>query len=452
MASQTLDNLLSTGIYDIDIIKSIKSKNFSALKKLSTNELSSATYMYPLLWAVKNDLGTFEVYSYMSEELQSDTDITSEVLKVQPELFVGSPLSKDRRFILANIAKMPQLSLYMSETLKSDAGFVMELCSASSPETAKQILEYTGHEENTASMDISPDVEDIVDNIAIANAISAPSELTSEQKNNHDLIKSAATQSNEFFDFVANHAEEFGFDGLQGAIDAGKEKIVNTFEEVHSEKPSIIKNEAALAEIPHDAPEKIPVVATQAWLNDTITPQLAKQILNYAKMLKAKAKTERGQQMLAEVPEEHKTFIAPQILEKCTQIIEEHNRNSSPSERIPLDTDFLQQYSNFTSESIETPPAPWEAEEAYYNEQIAKRDAEAAALCISPEEYAKTHPILDYEEYLAMQEHEKTAQVSLEDAKEATLDIKSKEIDHMTNYINTNLKDKTTNKEIEESK
>ena len=457
MATQTLYSLLSTGIYDIDIINNIKSKNFSALKKLSNNELSSATYMYPLLWAVKNELGTFEVYSYMSEDLQSDPDITTEILKVQPELFVGSPLSKDRRFILANITKMPQISLYMSETLKSDAGFVMELCSATSPEIAKQILENTGYEdthEHTSSMDITPNSEDIVDDITVASIIATPTNLTLEQKNNHDLINAAAKQSDEFFDFVVNHAEDFGFHGLQGAIDAGKDKLETVFDKELTDKPSIIKNKEDLLELPYDDPTRMQTLAAIALLDGSITPELAKRILDYSKMQLAKGKTEEGKSILSHDLDEQKTFITPEVLQKCIEVLEEHNRTSPEAEKIAYDTDFLQEYSSFTSETIEPHHDPWEEEDAYYNEQYDRLEAEAAALGIPPEEYAKTHPVPRYEKYLAAQEGQKgNTQVSLEDTKEATESIKSTEVDSMTSFIKTDIRSKKnleqTNDEIE---
>ena len=443
MANQTLDNLLSTGIYNPDIINSLKSKNFSALKELSSNELSSATYMYPLLWAVKNELGTFAVYSYMSEELQSDPDITAEVIKVQPELFTESPLSKDRRFILAHIQTMPQLSYYMSETLKTDSGFIMELCAASSPEVAKQILSNTGMQteenEHMASMEVE---SDIVDGAIVASVIASPESLTIEQKNNHNLLKEAAKQNYEFVKYVAQNADSFGFDGLEGVSEAVRDMAVTDFKEkiIQNRESSPIKNIDDLLDFTQEDIENNPAilqrVAAMAKLGQAIDPKLARMVVDYSKVQMAKAKTPEGAKALADNPDAHMTFLTPEVVEACARVVQEHEPEA-------IEDSFLAEYSAFHDEEITLPKPPWEEEEAYYDEQMARIEAEAEAAGIPPEEYIKTHPFPEYEEYLQMQQVEQAKQenddVSIDDVKDAVSEVKSADIDKLTTKVRSDI-------------
>lgn len=56
MPNYTFKTLEESGLYSQDLIDSLKSKNFSALKQLKSDQISNADYMYTLLWAVKNEL------------------------------------------------------------------------------------------------------------------------------------------------------------------------------------------------------------------------------------------------------------------------------------------------------------------------------------------------------------------------------------------------------------
>lgn len=444
MANQTLDNLASTGLYNIDILDSIKSKNFSVLKNLSPAERSSATYMYPLLWAVKDELGTFEVYSYMGEDLQRDPEITGEVIKVQPDLIVGTPLSRDRNFILTHIQSVPILSYYMSESLKTDTSFIMELCAVSSPEIAKQILENVemrDEEEPMASMEVE---SDLVEAAVVSSIIADPSILTNEQKNDAALIKAAGCEDYNFIKYVADHASDFGYSGLQGASEAAMRHALKTGVESFHKETSCIKNADELLDFDEElvdvTPSYLQRVAAMVALGESIPPEMAQKIIDFSKIQLAKANTPEGRAALDANPEAYKQFITPEIIHACAEVLQEQQRAEETGSTSPsFDPSFIEEYATFHRDNVTMPePFDWcKDEEAYYDEQIERREQIALSLGIDPEEYAKTHPIMDYEDYVAMRDEH--PDVEIDAIQDLTAETRSSDVEKMTTHIKSEI-------------
>ena len=176
----------------------------------------------------------------MAEDLQKDTSLTIEILKSEPDLFTSSPLSSDRRFILANINSIPSLAAHMSPTLKTDASFIKELCEASSPELAKQILEEanlnSSYNEMSDEIDVSSTLVNAAVVAAIAEDVSNMNLLTKEQKNDYNLLKEVSKDNNEVIDYVVKHVEEYGSEGLKAVKENVKDIILDTGMERVSQK------------------------------------------------------------------------------------------------------------------------------------------------------------------------------------------------------------------------
>ena len=393
MANQTLEQLENTGLYSKDLIDSLKSKNFSAIKNLSSEQRSNSKYMYPLLWAVKEEMGTFAVFSHMSEDLQSDTYIASEVIKSEPELFAESPLSGNRSFILAHIQSIPNLSNYMNAALKTDLSFIKTLCEASSPDVAKQILNNVNIEDPSILDDVPSYTEAAVDAVIVAAVVSNPEnllDLSEEQKNDYATLKEAARQNDKVIDFVVDHMEEFGSDGLRGIRESSEDAVIESYTEAikNSENTGGILNIDKVVDLEH--PDKVTDPGAVAkllaigYLTDNIDEDLARKAVNVAALTMQRAKDDP--EWLKNDPEAYKAVFDPNILDKCLQILEQGEVELSPQVK-----ELLEGYRDFHS-SFERPD--FRTQEEIDQDDLADRlqaDADAAGMTL--EEYMKANGI-----------------------------------------------------------
>lgn len=70
--SATMRDIEQRGIYEQHLVNKIKNGEYHKILNLPIELRSDKEYMEPLLFAVKNDYGTFIVYKYYGEKLQND--------------------------------------------------------------------------------------------------------------------------------------------------------------------------------------------------------------------------------------------------------------------------------------------------------------------------------------------------------------------------------------------
>lgn len=393
MANQTLKDLENSGLYSKDLIDGLKSKSYSGLKNLSSEQKSSSKYMYPLLWAVKEELGTCIVYSYMSEELQSDTDITSEVIKSEPDLFKESPLSSDRNFILAHIKSIPNIAAYMSAALKTDLIFIKTLCEATSPDLSKQIMNDVGIHD-PAILENVPSYNDlVVDAVVLAAIVANPqsvTELSEEQRNDYGTLKVAAMKNESIIDNVVENIDIFGSEGLRGIREANEDIIISKYTDAikKSENTGGIKNLDKLIDLDNPDKEEDPGTVAKllavGFLTDSISPDLAKKAVNMAVLTLQRAKDDP--EWLKQNPDAYKAIADPSIIEKCAEILKEHD--------ITLTPQILEALPNYRKlhESLERPD--FRTQEEIDEDELADRlEAEAEEAGMTLEEYMKENGI-----------------------------------------------------------
>ena len=327
MANYTLKSLEESGLYSQELLSSLKSKQFSALKKLPSTYISNPDFMLPLLHAVKNELGTYEVYLYMGDNLQREPSLAKEILKDEPEIFSSSPLSSDKLFILNNIQSIPNLANHMHPSLKADSGFIDELCQSVSPEIAKQIIEETQSSRMSPSIDVS---SELVNDAVVASIIADPQNmdlLTEEQKNDYMFISDIVDQNPEAIGYIVNNIDDFGENGIRAATDGNQRIIIDTFngsitDEVKESSP--IKNIDDLVEgleNPEDPAKAIATIGAIKFLNGNMTIEEAQQIVNQAALSRQSAKLHP--ESIKEGHTDGVGFVAPQVLDAAIGILKE---------------------------------------------------------------------------------------------------------------------------------
>ena len=478
MANYTLKSLEESGLYSQELLSSLKSKQFSALKKLPSTYISNPDFMLPLLHAVKNELGTYEVYLYMGDNLQREPSLAKEILKDEPEIFSSSPLSSDKLFILNNIQSIPNLANHMHPSLKADSGFIDELCQSVSPEIAKQIIEETQSSRMSPSIDVS---SELVNDAVVASIIADPQNmdlLTEEQKNDYMFISDIVDQNPEAIGYIVNNIDEFGENGIRAATDGNQRIIIDTFngsitDEVKESSP--IKNIDNLVEgleNPEDPAKAIATIGAIKFLNGNMTIEEAQQIVNQAVLSRQSAKLHP--ESIKEGHTDGVGFVAPQVLDAAIGILKEKGIEIPEGVQ-----ELLKDYDEVQKSTIDSndrmSPDYMDKENEFYNEQEERLAKEAEAAGVPVEEYSKTHFILyerylerakvsreeyeasphtlSYEEYLygPLTEEEKQNLLEdevdlyeeqdieeayeLEDVKDATSDTRSEEVEEVTGHV-----------------
>ena len=450
MANYTLKELENNGLYSKDLIDSLKSKQFSVMKDLTDNQKKDSNYMYPLLWAVKEELGTFIVYSYMSEDLQSDTDITTEVVKSEPELFANSPLSSNRIFILSHIQSLPSLSHYMSPALKSDLVFIKELCTVSSPDVAKQILNNAGISDASVLESVPSPTEVLVDTVLVAALVSNPehlAELSENQRNDYASIKAAAYQNEGIVSYVVEHLDVLGSEGIRAVREANEDILISSYGKVinESETKNRILNIDSLIDFEKldktEDPGLVAKLLAVGILTDNIDAELAQRAINATVLIMKKAKDDP--EWLKNDPEAYKSFSSPDAIDQCLKVLEENGIQLAPNV-----SEMIAEYRQL-HESIERPD--FRTQEEIDEDKLADRlEAEAEAAGMSLEEYMKEKGIVPpplYEEDVQEERPEETSsllgndrKITLEEVKDCAKDSVLAHVDTLTKTIKNNIK------------
>ena len=114
----TIEDLIASEEYDYQLLEALTQGDIWILDDLTDGQKNDRHFMLPILYSVKNDLDTYEVYRYCGEDIQSDEELTLEVIKEEPHWIEGTPLSRNPRFIKDNLAMQPELIQYVSPEVK----------------------------------------------------------------------------------------------------------------------------------------------------------------------------------------------------------------------------------------------------------------------------------------------------------------------------------------------
>ena len=214
---------LSKDIYSDKLLEKLSSGNHTCLYDLSPAQREDREFMEPLLYAVKNTPecgGKYIVYKYYGENLQENLGLLIEVVSEDPSIIEGTPISRNREFMLDIAELRPSVIPYIDDSLKSDPEFIEEL----------NELQDKGVDFGVA----------LVQNPILANnaefmkeAIKEDAkflEFASEElKNNYDFIKEVTRENYKTVEYIVQNRDNFGLEGIKGAKETTRELTVEDY-------------------------------------------------------------------------------------------------------------------------------------------------------------------------------------------------------------------------------
>lgn len=344
-------DLEQSGIYPQELLEDIKHGNYNELERLANEIKADRDYMEPLLYAVKNDFNTYEVYRYYGENLQNDSKLAGEIILLEPELIEGTPISGNKQFIIEHVNSNPEIIQYMSDDLKEDDKIIMQLYNMNNEEITQNIV-------NSCIMSsaILNNPELANDRDFIGNVIKWDCSLLEfageELKNDYDFLKEQSLENEEIIDYVVENMGNFGTEGIKGVRDTSKELTIddcmNIIDEL-SQKENGEKYEKLKRKIQDrgvDDVHTIRWVTAMAAQSDDINPQMLKKILNYSILTMEKNRNElldtKDEQIKLDSMLE---LISPRVLNKLKDKLEEQGIEIEEELKIKLDD-----YSKFHEE------------------------------------------------------------------------------------------------------
>lgn len=241
-------DLIKSKFYGQEITDCIVSKNLSKLKTIiNEGETRNMNFMYPLLYAVKNDYNTYYIYKLMGENLQIDQDLGMEVALTEPKLLAETPLSSDKEFLLKSSERNGKVLEYMSTDLKEDVSFLIELNNSDNPEVtyyANKSLEQMISKYDNIETD-----KDLIQRLIISD-VQLMKYVNPEIKGDSEFIEQMCKTNENVINYIADNTKEFNKEGLNKAksvlVEISTSEAINSFEEekkdITGEKHNDIEN------------------------------------------------------------------------------------------------------------------------------------------------------------------------------------------------------------------
>ena len=233
-------------LYSEELVQKIQSGDFNYLNDIDVLYRNNKNFMEPLLYAVRNsEFGTYEIYKYYGEDLQKeDLTIAAEIAINEPKVLEKTELTNNDTTVLYLIKYNPEIAIYISDDLKNDGEFIEKLCETGN----KEAINYVVKDCNVSEV--------LADNPNLANNVNFMREaikenanvleITSEElKNNYKFMQEACMINKESINYVVEHTEEFGKDGLNAAKVVLVDNTTNKAEDEFKAELENLKNKEA---------------------------------------------------------------------------------------------------------------------------------------------------------------------------------------------------------------
>lgn len=227
--------LRKSGIYSQALIDDLQNGNYESLAKIvDSSQRGNMDFMEPILYAVKNEHGTYRVYKYYGESLQNNMELARNIIKEEPELIENTPISSNPEYVLELSTINPKVVQYMSQSLKSNSDFAERLCKSEDKEVIKYVVKECK----------MPDI--IKENLLLAGNVVFMKEAIKEDagllkyadndlKNNYEFIKEISSSNKKVIEYVSDNTEEFGKEALtatkESLVDISSEEAISGFKE-----------------------------------------------------------------------------------------------------------------------------------------------------------------------------------------------------------------------------
>lgn len=378
--TSTIESLIASKKYDYKLLESLTQGDIWVLNDLTDGEKNDGDFMLPLLYAVKNDLDTYEVYKYCGENIQSDKNLTIEIIKNEPKLFEGTPLSKDAKFIIDNLSGYPEIIQYVSPEVKKEV-------TENAISAAKNPINNIG-----MNAKFPPEILQIVDALNntpelagdseyMENAITKEASLlnfaSQELKNNSDFMRKVSKNNPKVIGQVVKDISKFSLESVSAVRDVSKEFTIEDSLAVIEEKAQTsedIRYQKVLNKVENigkEHPLTIKFLTAMLAQNDTLEPEKVEDVLNYSILTMEKFKQEGEKDGKLEVNKDNLSqLITPIVLKKLMKKQQEQG--------IELDTELaarIDEYMNFYKE-YSAQYAAMRREEREKNEQNSKAQKE----------------------------------------------------------------------------
>jgi len=302
----TIKDLEESGIYEQYLLQDLKKGDFRSLSDLPIETRADIEYMEPILFAVKNELNTFRVYKYYAENLQDNVKLASEIVATEPNLIEGTPISRNKQFVIDNIEVNPQIIKYMSPSLKSDTNLIQELSNINNTEIRQEIAKNCEIALAIASNpELSNDKEFM--STAIDKDVKLLEYASDELRNDKEFLKEKSSQNEKVIDYVVDNIQKFGLEGIKGVRESSRdftiEDCITLIDEMaeNSEDERYAKVKAKIQERGIEDVHTVRWVTAMAAQRDDINPELVKKLLNYSMLTMEKTKqdlTETGEMQI----------------------------------------------------------------------------------------------------------------------------------------------------------
>lgn len=221
--NKTIKELMLEGRYKKELLEDLMVGKHQSLFQVPIEDRANKEFMEPLLYAVKKEIGSYIVYTYCEGTINDDITLASEIVKEEPKLIEGKPISRNAEFIIENIKNNPEIIKYMSSELKKNPEVIEEICQVGN----EQVIESVINDSIIVSAILAnPELsnnKEFMSN-AIEKEGSAISLASEELKNDYDFLKEAYKSNINAIDYTAEHTAEFGEKGLLAA----KEVVIET--------------------------------------------------------------------------------------------------------------------------------------------------------------------------------------------------------------------------------
>lgn len=321
----TIKDLEESGMYEQSLLKALTIGDFRELSALPIEKRADRDYMEPILFAVKNELNTFEVYKYYAENLQDNVELASEIVLTEPNLIDGTPISRNKQFIVENIEVSPELIRYMSPALKSDPNLIQKLSNIDNPEVKEEIAKNCEIALVIANNPKLSNDKDFMSS-AMDKDVKFLEYASDDLKNDKEFLKEKSSQNEKVIDYVVDNIQEFGPEGIKGVRESSRnftlEDCINLIDEMaqNSEDERYAKVKNKIQERGIDDIHTVRWVTAMAAQRDDINPESVKKILNYSMLTMEKTKQGlTGKEEKQINPNDVQELITPLILNRLKE-------------------------------------------------------------------------------------------------------------------------------------
>ena len=347
-----IKDIIESGMYDPELINALTSDRFNYLADLPVELRGNIDYMEPLLYAVRNELGTYKVYQYYTESLQDNEKLASEIIVEEPDLIAGTPVSKNEEFILNNVKTNPKILQYMSPELKSSGEMLEKLNSIDSREVTKEIARSC---DIKVAIECNASLSDDKDFMAVAIERDLQSlEYASDNlKNDYEFLKTQSSKQEKVIDYVVDNMNDFGLEGIKGVRESSKDFTVDDCLGIINEMAENSDDER-YKKVKQKVMERgIEDVHTVRWVtamvaqDDNISPESVNKILNYSMLTMEKTRKSLTKSGEMEINQGNmQELITPLILNRLKGKLQAQNIDIDKNLQKKLDeyTKFYDEY------------------------------------------------------------------------------------------------------------